>query len=98
MQRNHKLINCIIEEVNKHSEEWMALDDLGEKVKPNPNALMTLALGTVRQDIFMAHVTLCIETGWLETQSNPYGSEKASVVRLTWAGHDAVDAGESRWQ
>ena len=97
MQRNRGIINRMLEAVSKHPEEWISIDDLGKKVIPNSKALMTLALGDIRPEIFGAHVELCLETGWLEKQSNPAGAELSFVVRLTWTGHEAVEVGQNRW-
>ena len=98
MKRNRKIIDRILDTVSNHSNEWIPVNALKSEAMPNQDALMTRAQGILTTDAsFEAHVKLCIESGWLETQSNPHGAEQSPVVRLTWAGHNAVEAGSGRW-
>ena len=90
MKRNSRLIDDIIETVHASSSEWISLDDLRN--------VATMATPDTEPDVFQAHVRLCVEAGWLTVQSNPLGVEKPDIVRLTWLGHNAVDAGSGRWQ
>ena len=90
MKRNTQLVDSIIELVHSNQDEWIQVDQLASLVGLS-------GLQDVEDSAFLQHLTLCIEAGWLEMKSNPTGSEKPKVVRLTWAGHDAVEAGQGRW-
>ena len=90
MKRNSQLIDSIIDHVHAKSGEWIPLDELA--------TVVGIATLDAEPATFPAHLKLCVEAGWLEVQKNPQGIEKPDIARLTWAGHNAVEAGQARWQ
>ena len=44
------------------------------------------------KDEIAYHVLLCSDSGYLEIRTNDLGGRPLDITRLTWAGHEALEA------
>lgn len=64
--------------------------------KPEGNALVSPELNGYEPEYVREHVILCEEAGFLESTRDRQNRPGGGIARITWRGHEYLDANRGR--